>query len=73
MSVILATQEAEIRGIVVQIQTGQIVCEILSQNTLHTNRAGEVAPVEGPEFKPQYRKKKRSILKLLKILNKKQI
>jgi hypothetical protein len=43
---------------VVQIQTGQIVCEILSQNTLHTNGAGEVVPVEGPEFKPQYRKKK---------------
>jgi sporulation protein YlmC with PRC-barrel domain len=31
MSVILATQEAEIRNIVVQIQPGQIVHETLSQ------------------------------------------
>jgi hypothetical protein len=29
--VILATQEAEIRRIMVQSQPGQIVCEILSQ------------------------------------------
>jgi hypothetical protein len=62
MPLILSTQEAEIRGIVVQNQTGQIVCETLSRNTLPKNRAGEVAPVEGPEFKPQYRKKKRSLL-----------
>jgi hypothetical protein len=34
MPVILATQEAEIRRIVVQSQPGQIVCTTLSQNTL---------------------------------------
>jgi hypothetical protein len=33
--VILATQEAEIRRIMVRSQPGQIVCEILSQKT-HT-------------------------------------
>jgi hypothetical protein len=34
MPIILATQEAEIRRIVVQSQPGQIVCETLSQKTL---------------------------------------
>jgi hypothetical protein len=52
--VILATQEAEIRGIVVQIQPGQIVCETLSQKKPITKKAGGVAQGEGPEFKPQY-------------------
>jgi hypothetical protein len=33
--VILVTQEAEIRRIMVQRQPGQIVCETLSQKTLH--------------------------------------
>jgi hypothetical protein len=44
--VILATQEAEIRRIVVQSQPGQIVCESVSQkiNTF-TERAGGVAQV----------------------------
>jgi hypothetical protein len=35
MPVILATQEAEIRRIEVQSQPRQIVCETLSQKTLH--------------------------------------
>jgi hypothetical protein len=35
MPVILATQEAEIRRIVVQSQLGQIVPETLSQKTHH--------------------------------------
>jgi hypothetical protein len=38
MPVILATQEAEIRRIVVQSQPRQIVCENLSQKTLHKRR-----------------------------------
>jgi hypothetical protein len=29
-----------------------IVCETLSQKTLHKNRAGGVAVGKGPEFKP---------------------
>jgi hypothetical protein len=39
----LATQEAEIRRIMVQSQTEQIVYETLSQKTLHKNSAGGVA------------------------------
>jgi hypothetical protein len=35
MSVILPTQEAEIRRIAVQSQPRQIVCKTLSQKTLH--------------------------------------
>jgi hypothetical protein len=42
--------------IVVQSQPRQIVCETLSQNTLHKNRAGGAAQGEGPQFKPQYHK-----------------
>jgi hypothetical protein len=45
-TVILATQEAEIRRITVQSQPGQI-----------TKRAGRVAQDVGPEFKPQYSQK----------------
>jgi hypothetical protein len=37
---------------------GQIVQKILSLKTLHKNRADGVAQSEGPEFKPQYCKKK---------------
>jgi hypothetical protein len=48
---ILATQEAEIRWILVQGQPGQIVHKTLSQKTLHKKRAGGVAQGEGPEFK----------------------
>jgi hypothetical protein len=60
--IILATQEAEIRRIVVQSQPNQIFQEILSQITLHKNRAGGLAQGESPEFKPQYRKKKKKNL-----------
>jgi hypothetical protein len=42
--------------IVVQSHPGQIVCETLSQNTFHKNRAGGAAQGEGPQFKPQYHK-----------------
>jgi hypothetical protein len=58
---ILATQEAEIRRMVVQSQPGQIVHKTLSQKTLHKKRAGGVALGEGPEFKPQYYKKKKKL------------
>jgi hypothetical protein len=44
-------------GLQFESQPGQIVCETLSQNTLHKNRAGGVAQGEGPEFKLLYHKK----------------
>jgi hypothetical protein len=56
--VILAPQEAEIRGIVVGIKPRQIVPETLSRKTPSQNRAGGVAQGIGPEFKPQYGQKK---------------
>jgi hypothetical protein len=60
MPVILATQEAKIRRmIVVQSQPRQIVQETLSEKTLHKNRAGGVAQGEAPDFKVQYREKKK--------------
>jgi hypothetical protein len=43
----------------VQSQPAQIVCKTLSRKTPHKNRAGGVAQGEGPEFKHQYRKKKK--------------
>jgi hypothetical protein len=46
-------------GLRFKASPGQIVHEILSQKTLHKNRAGEVAQDEGPEFKSQYCKKKK--------------
>jgi hypothetical protein len=49
----------------VQNQPRQIVCKTLSQETLHKNRAGGMAQGEGPEFKPQYCKKKKSLKVLL--------
>jgi hypothetical protein len=57
MPVILATHDAEIRRIAVRSQPRQLVCETLSQKTLHKNRDGEVA--QGPELKPQYCKIKK--------------
>jgi hypothetical protein len=59
MPVILATQEAAIRRIVVQSQPGQIVGETLSRKNPSGKRAVRVAQGVGPEFKPQYRKKKK--------------
>jgi hypothetical protein len=52
--VILVTQEAEIRRIMVQSQPGQIVLETLSRKNQSQKRAGGVAEGVGPEFKPQY-------------------
>jgi hypothetical protein len=45
---------------VIQSQPRQIVWKTLSQKTLHKNRADGVAQGEGPEFKPQYHRKKKS-------------
>jgi hypothetical protein len=56
--VILATQETEIRRIVVQSQPRQIVHETLSQKNLHKKGLVEWLKVLGPEFKTQYCKKK---------------
>jgi hypothetical protein len=61
--VILAAQEAEIRSLFVQSQPRKKAQETLISKTLHKNRAGGVAQGEGPEFKPQYRKKKKRIQK----------
>jgi hypothetical protein len=59
MPVILATQDVEIRRIVVRNQNGQIVLRPYLEKTYHKNRAGGVAQGEGPEFKLQYHKKKK--------------
>jgi hypothetical protein len=63
MLIILATQEAEIRRIVVQSHPWQIVLETLPWKTLHKkkkkNRADGVAQGESPESKPQYSKKRK--------------
>jgi hypothetical protein len=59
MLIVLATQETEIRRIMVQGQLRQIVHEILSQKYPTQKRAGEVAQGVGPVFKPQYCKKEK--------------
>jgi hypothetical protein len=69
MSVILATQEAEIRRIVVQTQPRQILRETLPRKTFHKNRTGGVAQSEDPEFKLQYCKKEEAVRSFLKIQN----
>jgi hypothetical protein len=51
MPVTLATQEAEIRSIVVPSQPWQIVQETLSRKNPTQKRAGGVAQGVGPEFK----------------------
>jgi hypothetical protein len=64
MPIILATQEAEIRGNSIQSQPGQIAPKILSQkNTSQTKekkkKAGGVVQGVGLEFKPSTEKKKK--------------
>jgi predicted PP-loop superfamily ATPase len=62
MPVILATQKAEIRRIMVRSQPGQIVCETLAQKKKKNpsqKRAGGVIQGVGPEFKPQVLQKKK--------------
>jgi hypothetical protein len=57
--VILATQEAEIRKIVVQSQPREIIGETLSRKNTKQKRADGVAQGVSPEFKPQYWEKKK--------------
>jgi hypothetical protein len=57
MPVILATQETEIRRIMVQRQPRQIVQETLSRKTPSQKMAGAMAQGVSSEFKPQYHKK----------------
>jgi hypothetical protein len=59
MPVILASQEAEIRRIKDRSQPRQIVHETQSRKHPSQKRAGGMAQGVGPEFKPQYRKKKK--------------
>jgi hypothetical protein len=65
MLVILVTQEAEIRRIMVRSQPGQIVNEALSRKNPSQKRAGGVTQGVGPEFKFQYHKKKKKKEKYL--------
>jgi hypothetical protein len=59
MPVVLATQEVEIRRIVVQRELLQIIHEPLSQKNLSQKGAGGEAQGVGPEFKSQYHQKKK--------------
>jgi hypothetical protein len=59
MPVTLSTQEAEIRRVTVRSQPGQIVLETLCRKNPSQKRTGRVAQGVGPEFKPQYCKKKK--------------
>jgi hypothetical protein len=52
--IILATQEAKIRRITVQSQSGQTVCKTLSRKKPSQKKTGRVAYGTGPKFKPQY-------------------
>jgi hypothetical protein len=54
MPVILATQEAEIRRIVVQSEPRQILHNTLSRENPSQKKAGGEAQGVHPEFKPQY-------------------
>jgi predicted P-loop ATPase len=58
MPVILATQEAEIRRITIQIHPRQVVHETLSQKNSSQKRAGGVTQGVDPKVKSQYQKKK---------------
>jgi predicted P-loop ATPase len=57
--VILATEEAEIRRIMIWSQPRQIVCETLSWKNPSQRRAGRETQGVVPEFKIQYHKKKK--------------
>jgi hypothetical protein len=59
MPIILATQTAEIRRIPVQRQPRQIVPGDPISKKCITKKAGEVAQGVGPDFTPQYCKKKK--------------
>jgi hypothetical protein len=57
MPIILATQKAEIRKIMVQSQPGQIVPKAISKNPSQ-KRTGGVVQSKDPKFKLQYCKNK---------------
>jgi hypothetical protein len=57
--VILVTEDAEIRRMIVQSQPGQTVCKTLSQKKTITKKGCWSSLGVGSEFKPQYRKKKK--------------
>jgi hypothetical protein len=57
--IILATQQAEIRRIMVQSQPGQIAHETLPRKNPSQKRSGGVAQCVGHEFKPQYQKERK--------------
>jgi 2-iminoacetate synthase ThiH len=59
MPIILAMQETEIRRIMAQGQPRQIVLETLSRKNPSQKSTGGVTQVVGPEFKPEYCKKKK--------------
>jgi hypothetical protein len=56
---------AQIKRIKVQSQSGQIFLEPLSQKNPSLKRAGGVAQYVGPEFQPQYHKKKEFQIQVL--------
>jgi hypothetical protein len=58
MHIIVVTQEAEIREIMVPSQSRQIVCKSQLKKKPSQKRAGIMAQGVGPEFKSQYYKKK---------------
>jgi hypothetical protein len=60
MPIILATQEAEIRRIMVRRQPGQIVCKPLSQNTQHTKGLVEWLKVKALSSNPSIPGKEKS-------------
>jgi hypothetical protein len=61
MPVIPATQKTEIRRIMAQSQLGQIIRGAVSWKNPSQKKAGGVAQGESPEFKFQYRKKKKKL------------
>jgi hypothetical protein len=67
--VILATQEAEIRRIVVQSQHKQTVHKTLSQKNLQKKRVGGVAQGVSPEFKPQYLKGVKNCYRIISFIS----
>jgi hypothetical protein len=63
LPVILATQEAEIRSLVVQSQTRQILSRPCLENNPLKKWTGEVAQSVGPEVKPLFPHKEKELAK----------
>jgi hypothetical protein len=60
-SLILATQESEIRWWQFEASPGKQLSRPYLKKTHHKKRAGGVAQGRGPEFNPQYQKNKKKI------------